>query len=256
MRGGRAIWASRRNPFCRNMLLRSIAARREVGRLAGTLLKAYRLLFEAYGPQHWWPGETPFEVIVGALLTQNTSWRNVERAIANLRQEDLLDPRRLYDLPTAELEELLRPAGYFRLKAQRLKRLLALIVEQYGGSLETMFAQPVDRLREQLLAINGIGPETANSILLYAGGKAVFVVDAYTKRVAFRHGWADADADYHALQTLFVDSLPDDPALYNECHALLVRVGKECCRKQRPMCAACPLQELLPPGGPREPECC
>lgn len=224
--------------------------------MAGTLLKAYRLLFEAYGPQHWWPGETPFEVIVGALLTQNTSWRNVERAIANLRQEDLLDPRRLYDLPTAELEELLRPAGYFRLKAQRLKRLLALIVEQYGGSLETMFAQPVDRLREQLLAINGIGPETANSILLYAGGKAVFVVDAYTKRVAFRHGWADADADYHALQTLFVDSLPDDPALYNECHALLVRVGKECCRKQRPMCAACPLQELLPPGGPREPECC
>lgn len=225
------------------------------GRLARTLSEAYRLLFEAYGPQHWWPGETPFEVIVGALLTQNTSWRNVERAIANLREADVLEPRRLYDLPDAELEELLRPAGYFRLKAQRLKRLLALIVERYDGSLDLMFAQPVDRLREQLLSINGIGSETADSILLYAGGKPVFVVDAYTKRVAFRHGWVEAEADYHALQSLFVDSLPDDPALYNEYHALLVRVGKECCRKQRPMCAACPLQELLPPGGPREPEC-
>ncbi len=218
------------------------------------LAEAYRLLFDAFGHQHWWPGDTPFEVIVGAVLTQNTSWRNVARAIDNLRQADLLEPHALADVPVEELEELLQPAGYFRVKARRLRSLLELIVERYDGSLEAMFATDPAELREQLLGVNGIGPETADSILLYAGGLPSFVVDAYTQRIFARHGWIDFDADYHGIQDYVEGKLPRDVQLYNEFHALLVRLGKDFCRKSKPKCGECPLREMLPDGGPLSPD--
>jgi endonuclease-3 related protein len=218
------------------------------------LIEIYRRLFDAFGPQHWWPGETPFEVTIGAVLTQNTSWRNVERAIANLREADVLEPKALYDLPVEELEELLRPAGYFRIKARRLRSLLEFLVERYDGSLDAMFAVGLPDLREQLLDVHGIGPETADSILLYAGGLPTFVVDAYTHRVFSRHGWIDFDADYHQIQEYAESELPQKVPLYNEYHALLVRLGKDYCRKTKPKCEACPLRGLLPKGGPLEPE--
>jgi endonuclease-3 related protein len=218
-----------------------------------TLKEVYDRLFAAYGPQNWWPGETPFETMVGAVLVQNTAWTNVEKAIENLREADLLQPGALFQVATEELEELIRPAGYFRIKARRLHNLLKLLVEQYHGSLDAMFATDLETLRGQLLAINGIGPETADSILLYAGGLPTFVVDTYTHRVLARHGWIDFDADYHAIQEHFESSLPSDPALFNEFHALFVRVGKQHCRKQ-PKCEGCPLAELLPGGAPLEPE--
>lgn len=215
--------------------------------------QAYHRLLKALGPQHWWPGETPFEVLVGAVLTQNTSWKNVEKALANLRQADLLDPRALAEVPLEELEELIRPAGYYRVKARRLRGLIALVVARYGGSLEAMFSTPLPTLREELLGINGIGPETADAILLYAGGLPTFVVDTYTHRICARHGWIGFDADYEQLKELFEQNLPDDPALFNEYHALLVSVGKNYCRKV-PLCARCPLAELLPESGPMTPE--
>jgi endonuclease III related protein len=218
------------------------------------LADVYRRLFDAFGPQQWWPGESPFEVIVGAVLTQNTSWRNVERAIKNLRDADLLDPKTLYDVPVEELEELIRPAGYYRIKARRLRSLLEFLVERYDGSLAAMFATSLPELREQLLAVHGIGPETADSILLYAGGLPSFVVDAYTYRVFARHGWIPFDADYHQIQDYIQGELPRDVPLYNEFHALLVRLGKDYCRKSNPKCGECPLRELLPRGGPLEPE--
>ena len=218
------------------------------------LTEAYRRLFDVFGPQHWWPGETPFGVIVGAVLTQNTSWRNVERAIDNLRQADLLEPRALYDVPVEELEELIQPAGYFHVKARRLRSLLEFIVEQYDGSLEAMFRTELSELRGRLLGVHGIGPETADSILLYAGGLPSFVVDAYTHRVFARHGWIGFDADYHQIQDYSQGALPQDVQLYNEYHALLVRVGKDFCRKTNPKCAECPLREMLPSGGPLEPD--
>ena len=216
--------------------------------------EAYRLLFEAFGPQHWWPGETPFEVIVGAVLTQNTNWRNVERAIDNLRQADLLEPRPLYEVPVEELEELIQPAGYFRVKARRLRSLLEFIIEQFDGSLDEMFRTELSELRRRLLDVHGIGPETADSILLYAGGLPSFVVDAYTHRVFARHGWIDFDADYHRIQEYAQDELPQDVRMYNEFHALLVRVGKDFCRKSKPKCEECPLREMLPAGGPLAPD--
>jgi len=221
--------------------------------MTGTLKEVYDRLFAAYGPQHWWPGDTPLEVMIGAVLVQNTSWQNVEKAIDNLKQHDLLEPHALYRLPPEELEPLIRPAGYFRVKARRLRNLLAFLVEHHDGSLEAMFHSDRADLREALLGINGIGPETADSILLYAGGLPTFVVDAYTHRVFARHGWIEVDADYHAIQDHFQSGLPQDVALYNEYHALLVRVGKLHCRKT-PKCDGCPLAELLPDGGPLEPD--
>ena len=221
--------------------------------MTATLRQVYERLLAAFGPQHWWPGESPFEVVVGAILTQNTSWKNVEKAIDNLRRHDLLEPHALFEVPPEELEELLRPAGYFRIKARRLRNLLAYIVERYDGSLETMFATGLPALREELLGVNGIGPETADSILLYGGGLPTFVVDTYTHRVLARHGWIEFDADYHAIKDHFESNLNEDPALYNEYHALIVRVGHKHCRKT-PKCQGCPLEELLPDGGPLEPD--
>jgi endonuclease III related protein len=218
--------------------------------MSSALSEVYRRLFEAFGPQQWWPGQSPFEVMVGAVLTQNTSWRNVERAIHNLREADLLEPQALYDVPVEELEELIRPAGYFRVKSRRLHSLVAFIVEQYGGSLEALFRTDVAELRRQLLEVHGIGPETADSILLYAGGLPTFVVDAYTHRIFARHGWIDFSAEYHEIQEYVESALPRDVQQYNEFHALLVRLGKDFCRKTNPKCAECPLREMLPCGGP------
>lgn len=217
------------------------------------LREAYEKLLSAFGPQHWWPGESPFEVLVGAVLVQNTAWRNVERAIDNLRDAGLMEPHKLYALPESELAELIRPAGYYQVKARRLRNLLRFVVEQYDGSLDAMFSVGVSTLREELLGVNGIGPETADAILLYAGGLPTFVVDAYTHRVLARHGWIGYEADYHEIKDHFEASLPQDAALYNEYHALLVRVGKDFCRKTGPKCEACPLAEFLPASGIVEP---
>ncbi len=218
------------------------------------LSKIYQCLFDTFGPQHWWPGDSPFEVMLGAILTQNTNWQNVERAIRNLRDADLLEPHALYEVPVEELEQLIQPAGYFRVKARRLRNLLEFLIERYDGSLEAMFAVGLPDLREQLLGVNGIGPETADSILLYAGGLTSFVVDAYTYRVFSRHGWIDFDADYHQIQDYLQSGLPQDAPLYNEYHALLVRLGKDFCKKTNPKCKECPLYEMLPKGGPLSPE--
>ena len=168
-----------------------------------TLKEVYDRLFAAYGPQKWWPGESPFEVLVGAVLVQNTSWKNVERAIANLRQARLMEPHALYAAPPEELEELIRPAGYYRVKARRLRSLLSLLVDRYDGDLDRMFRTRLPSLREELLSVNGIGPETADSILLYAGELPAFVVDTYTYRVLARHGWIGFDAGYDENPRLF-----------------------------------------------------
>ncbi len=207
------------------------------------LTEIYDLLFERFGPQHWWPGETQFEIIVGAILTQNTNWTNVEKAISNLKGADLLTPARLYEIEAAKLAELIRPAGYFNIKAKRLKNFLEWLFKQYEGRLENLEAVPIGRVREELLSIKGIGPETADSILLYALNKATFVVDAYTARVAVRHHLVDSDADYNRLKELFQSNLPADVPLFNEYHALLVRVGKEFCRPTA-RCTDCPLNRL------------
>jgi len=198
-------------------------------------------MFRAYGPRHWWPGETPLEVIVGAVLTQNTAWSNVERAIANLKSAGALDWHRLDRMDHARLAELIRPAGYFNVKARRLKNLVRWIVQRFDGDLKAMFAVPTSSLREELLGVSGIGRETADSILLYAGGHATFVVDAYTARILRRHGLIDEQADYEQIKEVFEANLPEDPALFNEYHALLVEVGKRCCRPRNPRCGECPL---------------
>ena len=205
----------------------------------------YRALYGYYGPQHWWPGDTPLEVMVGAVLTQNTAWSNVEKALENLKQERLLTLKRLHALPLAKLAGLIRPSGYYNIKARRLKHLLEFIQKNYGGVLSRMFADDGESLRTRLLSVNGIGPETADSILLYAAGKPYFVVDAYTKRVLSRHCFVAADADYQKVQRLFMEILPNEEALFNEYHALIVRVGKDFCRKSEPPCGKCPLGRYL-----------
>jgi endonuclease-3 related protein len=205
----------------------------------------YRRLLAHFGPQHWWPGDTPLEIMVGAVLTQNTNWENVEKAIANLKGADLLELHRLAATSTGMLAELIRPSGYYNLKAVRLHNLLRAITAEHA-SLESFFAADLQALREQLLAVKGIGPETADSILLYAGGFPTFVIDAYTHRLLLRHGLIGEETDYYEMQELFLSALPEDVALFNEYHALIVRVGKEFCRKTKPRCDTCPLRELLP----------
>jgi len=210
------------------------------------LVALYRALYRSYGPQHWWPGDTPFEVMAGAVLTQNTTWGNVEKAIANLKRQRLLTPSRLTGVSSKRLASLIRPCGYFNIKTRRLKNLLALVRNHYRGSLKRMFAEDPEELRASLLAVNGIGPETADSILLYAAKRPFFVVDTYTKRILHRHGFISDSADYHTVQRLFTENLPKDTRLYNEFHALIVKVGKEHCRKRNPLCSECPLESLLP----------
>jgi len=208
----------------------------------------FNSLFTAFGPQHWWPGRTPFEVIVGAILTQNTSWTNVERAIANLRDAGLLTPGGIRKVSLRRLERLIHSSGYFRQKARKLKAFCDFLQTKHRGSLRKMFATPTILLREQLLGIFGIGPETADSILLYAGGHAVFVVDAYTKRILARHGWANQKSKYDDIRWMFERQSPGDVRRFNEFHALIVNAGKNYCTAQRPRCDECPLGKYLEEG--------
>ena len=207
------------------------------------LEEVYDRLSSFFGPRNWWPADTPFEVIVGAILTQNTAWANVEKAISNLRQQDLLTPERMWTLPEESLKTAIRPAGYFNQKARRLRGFLRVLFEEYDGQVDTLFSLETDTLRSALLATSGIGPETADSILLYAARRPVFVIDTYTIRVLVRHGFLSEETNYHEAQRFMTDHLPVDTALYNEFHALFVALGKDYC-KPRPRCEGCPLEAL------------
>ncbi len=211
---------------------------------AEQLQEMYERLYGHFGAQDWWPGETPFEVMVGAILTQNTNWKNVERAIDNLKRAGILSLAAMSELPLELLAEYIRPAGYYNIKAVRLQNFFTLLNEQWDGDLEFFLSQSRDTLREQLLSVKGIGPETADSMVLYAAHLPIFVVDAYTHRILTRHELIDESFDYHAIQELFMDNLEEDPRLFNEYHALIVQVGKECCKKSKPACADCPLAGL------------
>ena len=242
-----------------------------------TIRAYYDALYDAWGPQHWWPARTRFEVIVGAYLTQNTSWRNVEIALRRLRGSGQLNLAAIRTIPLEQLEAMIRPAGYFRQKAVRLKTFVAFVDQHYGGSLRRLFAQPTEKLRQELLSLNGVGPETADSILLYAGQHPVFVVDAYARRIVERHGIAGGNTQYEDLRKLFEQSLgsaelipakgrvenqnlfashspsamslaPRSPLAqaFNDMHGLIVAVGKSYCLKARPRCEQCPLRTFLP----------
>jgi endonuclease-3 related protein len=214
---------------------------------ANNALRSYfDSLYSAYGPQHWWPGRTRFEIIVGAILTQNTSWKNVERAISNLRAARLLSPAAIRGISATTLARHLRPSGYFRQKARTLKTFVAFLYAKHGGSLNRLFAAPTTVVREQLLARRGVGPETADSILLYAGKHPVFVVDAYSRRILERHGLAHPKSSYDEIRGLFESALPRDRQLFNEFHALIVHTGKNHCLKSKPACSQCPLRSFLP----------
>jgi endonuclease III related protein len=247
------------------------------------VLQYYRALYGTWGAQHWWPAETRFEVIVGAYLTQNTAWKNVELALAKLRIADVLSVQGIREVSLVQLQRLIRSSGYFRQKAARLKTFVAFLDEKYGGSLDELFAQPTDKLRAELLSLNGVGPETADSILLYAGNHPVFVVDAYTRRILDRHGILPEKTDYEEIRELFQrvlapiaeqqEAIPAKTVaslesgfrggahapsamstaartalvqVYNEMHGLIVGVGKNYCGKSQPKCDQCPLQRFLP----------
>src|SRR3984893_18230720 len=201
-----------------------------------TLMRYFATMSQALGPMHWWHGNTPVEVIVGAILTQYTSWANVERAIANLRSAEMLTATAISEARLSRLAILVRPSGYFRQKAKKLKSFVRFLQREYGGSLKGMFDTPTGILRGKLLAVHGIGPETADSILLYAGNHPVFVVDAYTHRIFGRHGITDGKLDYEGVRALFETSIPQRPELFNEFHALVVNTGKNWCRKSAPRC--------------------
>ncbi|MHC4606177.1 MAG: endonuclease III domain-containing protein, partial [Planctomycetota bacterium] len=209
------------------------------------LLRYYRSLRRHFGHRDWWPGDTPFEVMVGAILTQNTAWTNVEKAIANLKSCGALDPRRMAAIDARTLAAAVRPAGYFRVKARRLKSFLSWMSREHGLDVRRMKRVPMERMRNKLLSVKGIGPETADSILLYALGKPTFVVDAYTHRVLTRHGLIHEDAGYDEMKELFEAHLDRDLGLFQDFHAQFVAVGKDFCRP-RPRCDACPLRPLLP----------
>lgn len=208
------------------------------------LLKIYGLLFRRFGPRHWWPGETRCEIIVGAILTQNTAWANVEKAIKNLKKQKALSVKGLSRISEKKLAGLIRPAGYFNVKSRRLKNFLEFLNKAYNGSIDRMFRTETWELRKELLNINGIGPETADSILLYAGNKPVFVVDAYTKRIFSRHGFINIDDSYEDVQGMFMKNLEPAERLYNEFHALIVEAGKSLCRAKKPLCDECPIWRI------------
>ena len=205
------------------------------------LPSVFRQLRDHFGAQQWWPAESPFEVVVGAILTQNTAWTNVEKAIANLRAAAVLTPAAIRNLSRPELEQLIRPAGFFRQKAARLHHVTTVLVDDYGGRVESLCAGPLDAARVRLLALPGVGPETADSILLYAGHRPSFVVDAYTRRIFSRLGLLDGTERYEAIRARFMSELPHEAPLFNEYHALVVTLAKSHCRKLRPECPACPL---------------
>ncbi len=211
--------------------------------LKESLEEIYNKLFKAFGPQNWWPAETTFEVIVGAILTQNTAWVNVEKAINHLKKEKVLTPLALKKVPLKRLALLIKPSGYYNQKAKKLKNFIDFLYKEYQGSLSKMFREETFTLRKKLLKIKGIGPETADSILLYAGNKPIFVIDAYTRRVLLHHHLIEGKLDYSSLQKIFMQNLEHHPQLFNEYHALLVRLGKEFCRAT-PKCKDCPLEGL------------
>jgi len=214
---------------------------------AQALQTAFQLMFRHFGPCHWWPAETPWEVMVGAILTQNTAWKNVTRAIQCLKERQALDSQAIIHLPQEELAQIIRPAGYFKQKAKKLKALAEFLHRHYGGSIEAMSQEPISTLRPKLLSVFGIGPETADSILLYALQKPIFVVDAYTRRIGSRHGFFPENYTYHQIQEFFTRRLPQEVAYYNEYHALIVYTGKTYCRRQ-PRCSGCPLENFRPFG--------
>jgi endonuclease-3 related protein len=203
----------------------------------------YQRLRDAFGPQKWWPAQTKFEVVVGAILTQNTNWGNVEKALDNLKKERLLSPQALQDIPSSQLAALIKPAGYFNVKTKRLKHFISFLFQEYGGELRNMAREETMALRRKLLGVNGVGPETADSILLYAFNKPVFVVDAYTKRFLYRHNLIARQADYDTAQRLFTDCFWPEVQLFNEYHALIVKLGKEYCRPS-PRCEQCVLKDF------------
>jgi len=217
------------------------------------LLDVYSRLWMSFGPQYWWPADTPFEIIIGAILTQSTSWHNVSRAIHNLKQAGVLSPPALAAVPDAELAELIRPSGYYRSKARKVRAFLELLADDYAGDLERLLALDTQHLRHVLLRTHGIGPETADAIILYAAGRPLFVIDAYTRRIFCRLGVCPAFGRYDDLQALFMDNLPADAAMFNEYHALLVRLGKSACTKSAPRCPLCPLFRICPIGAASAP---
>lgn len=211
--------------------------------LSQALIDIYRRLFARFGPQHWWPAEEPFEVIVGAILTQSAAWSNVEKAIANLRAAEALSPGALRRLPPSRLAKLVHPCGYYNAKALKLKSFAFWLGNHYADDLDCFFANSIDDLRRELLSIHGIGQETADSIILYAAAKPVFVIDAYTRRIWSRLGLAPQKDSYGAYQAFFTEHLPSDARLFNEYHALLVCQGKNICRR-RPLCPQCCLNDI------------
>lgn len=222
-----------------------VTSRLDKAHLQRHLLEVYDRLLAHYGPQGWWPGDGALEVMVGAILTQNTNWRNVEQALGNLKAAEVLTSAALRAITLSELERLVRPSGFFRAKASKLKALVDHLTHRWQGDLPRLFALPVESMRAELLSIKGIGPETADSIILYAAHKPVFVIDAYTCRIVDRVGLAPTEQSYAAYQGLFQEHLPRNVPLYNEYHALLVRHGKQTCRPA-PRCSLCPLRSVCP----------
>jgi endonuclease-3 related protein len=209
-----------------------------------SFLKIYKLLYTEFGPRHWWPGDTKLEIIVGAILTQNAAWHNVEKAISNLKRARLLGVKRLSEVKRERLSKLIRASGYYNIKSLRIKNFLTFLNQRYAGNICRMFKVEPVHLRRELLDIKGIGPETADSILLYAGEKPAFVVDSYTKRIFSRHGYVEEDADYEQVQRLFLKNLPVDVGLFNEFHALIVELGKSLCKSKKPLCNRCPIRRI------------
>ncbi|MCB9770561.1 MAG: endonuclease III domain-containing protein [Candidatus Omnitrophica bacterium] len=207
------------------------------------LMEVYSSLRERFGHRDWWPGDTPFEIIVGAILTQNTAWKNVEKAIANLKREKVLSVAAMRRIPQDHLAELIRSSGYFNQKAIKLKAFISFLDEHYSGSIAKMAKAPLETLRHHLLEVKGIGPETADSILLYALNKPIFVIDAYTKRLLQRHHYFDKEPTYHEAQEFFERNLPANLDLFNDYHAQIVAVGHHYC-KPKPRCEGCPLEHL------------
>lgn len=214
-------------------------------RISQRLIDIYRRLLQRYGPQHWWPADGPFEVVIGAILTQSAAWTNVEQAISNLKGADALSAGALGDIPADRLAALIRPSGYYNAKALKLKAFVQRLREGYGGDLDRLFLLDTAALRRELLSIHGVGQETADSIMLYAARRPIFVIDAYTRRIVSRLGLAPSADSYAAFQALFSANLPADEGLFNEYHALLVRHGKQACRKV-PRCSGCCLSQICP----------
>ena len=212
----------------------------------GSLKRYYVHLLEQLGPQGWWPGRTRLEIILGAILTQNTTWTNAARALRQLRKRGLLTLARLREVSLTELQACIRPAGFFRQKARTIRTFIEWLSAEYGGSLRAMFARSAAGLRVELLRLPGLGPETVDAILLYAGHQPFFVADGYARRILARHELVPAAISYAALQQFMHQELPAEPALFNEFHALLVAVGKRWCKRRQPRCNECLLQEFLP----------